>query len=70
MFNLDSYVCIVVMSQTAMATMKSQFSELRSIHDNQMKVLEETRQTSKVQLDQWEAEKTKLVSVVMLCVMT
>ena len=58
------------MSQTAMATMKSQFSELRSIHDNQMKVLEETRQTSKVQLDQWEAEKTKLVSVVMLCVMT
>ena len=70
MFNLDSYVCIVVMSQTAMATMKSQFSELRSIHDNQMKVLEETRQTSKVQLDQWEAERTKLVCVVMLCVMT
>lgn len=70
MFNLDDYVCIIVMSQTAMATMKSQFSELHSIHDNQMKVLEETRQTSKVQLDQWEAERTKLVCVVILCVMT
>ena len=52
------------MSQAAMTTMKNQFSELRSIHDNQLKVLEETRQTNKQHLDQWEVERTKLVCVV------
>jgi len=46
-----------------MATMKNQFSELRNIHDNQLKMLEETRQTSKLQLDQWEAERIKLVCI-------
>ncbi|XP_065913509.1 leucine-rich repeat and coiled-coil domain-containing protein 1-like [Dysidea avara] len=47
--------------KAAMTTMKNQFSELRSIHDNQLKVLEETRQTNKQHLDQWEVERTKLL---------
>ena len=46
-----------------METMKDQFAELHSSHDNHMRTIESMQQTNKQQMMEWENEKNKLVSI-------
>ena len=45
-----------------METIKEQFTELRSSHDNHLRTIESMQQTNKQQMMEWENEQNKLVS--------
>lgn len=47
--------------KVAMETMKDQFAELHSSHDNHMRTIESMQQTNKQQMMEWENEKNKLM---------
>lgn len=44
-----------------MESIKGQFTELHSSHDNHLKAMEDMQQTNKQQMMEWDNERNKLV---------